>query len=64
MKNFNNDKKYFLNIATGSVDTLENWRADYDARNIEFEHSVSWKEWQVGLVEVERIDGEWVEVTE
>jgi len=52
---------YLMNINTGSVDTEENWRADFD--------SMSQEEWGSRcfadgmLVHVEKSDtGDWVEV--
>lgn len=43
--------KYFMNTPTGSVDTEENWTSEGFAPS---ENS--------SLVEVEKLNGEWVEV--
>jgi hypothetical protein len=39
-----------MNTPTGSVDTLQNWRADWQACTVDT--GEPWEEWSVGLVRV------------
>ncbi len=51
---------HYMNIHTGSVDTLGNWLADFDMRE---DREEEWADWQSCLVEVVRDhDGEWIEI--
>lgn len=55
---------HLMNVHTGSVDTEDNWKLDFE-RDIEegIVTKENWKDWSDSLVEVEQDeDGEWVEV--
>jgi hypothetical protein len=47
-----------MNIFTGSVDTYENWESDSKEIGWNFEKAIATKD----LVEVENINGDWVEI--
>jgi len=49
-------EKMYMNPETGSIDNYDGW--NYEDENGEIVNSV----WLGEVVEVERIDGEWVEV--
>ena len=49
-------EKYYMNIETGSVDTYDGWY--YKNENGESVNAVDLGE----VVEVEKVDGEWIEV--
>lgn len=59
----NNQQEVMLeNVLTGSVDTLENWISDYEARDMDEEGDMSFEEWGSSLVEVVLNENrEWVE---
>lgn len=55
---------YLMNPHTGSVDTLENWQADFNACPVDLREDQGWPESfeDAELVEVVRNeDGEWVD---
>ena len=55
---------YLMNVHTGSVDTEDNWKLDFE-RDIEegIVTKENWKDWSDSLVEVEQDEFEiWVEV--
>lgn len=45
---------FYMNVFTGSVDTGKNWEDDCDETCL--------TEWVENLVEVKKVNGEWVEV--
>ena len=53
---------YLMNVVTGSIDILENWMTDYENRDMEFQSDMSFEEWADGLIEVDLINGQWIEV--
>lgn len=55
-------EKMLMNKHTGSVDTLEAWKADYETAVKSGDTDLTWAEWSKDLVEVKKDEaGDWVE---
>lgn len=57
-----NKQTMLMNPHTGSVDTMENWKSDWKGYD-KYARGLL-REWMSELLEVELINGEWIEVQE
>lgn len=59
-------EKMYMNVHTGSVDTRDNWLLSYTEEELEDRWLTAEEAWEedegTHLLEVTRINGEWIEV--
>jgi len=59
MTKYLDEGKFYMNPCSGSVATAEEWEQDF----LDTPESIKWQSWGGdNLIEVEKIDNEWIEV--